>query len=58
MKWELLQLGTAPCMSTICLPDVISHDLISQAFPPLCIHNLSVFASDQILEVGMTWERG
>ena len=32
MKRELLLLGTAPCVSTICLPDVIARDQISQAF--------------------------
>ena len=33
MKLELLLLGTAPCVSTLCLPDVTAHDQISQAFP-------------------------
>ena len=33
MKWELLLLGTAPCVSTLCLPDVTARDQISQAFP-------------------------
>jgi len=38
---EVLRLGTAPCVSTICLPDVIARDQISQAFP-LCICILQV----------------
>jgi len=38
MKRELLLLGTAPRVSTICLPDVTAHDQISQAFPlHICI---------------------
>jgi len=44
-------LGTAPCVSTICLPDVITHDQISQ---PLYLHTVS----DQILGVGTASERG
>ena len=36
MKWELFMSGTAPCLSTLCLPDVTACDQVSQAFP-LCI---------------------
>ena len=43
-KWELLQLGNASCVSTICLSVVTALDQISQVFP----------SSDQRLE----WERG
>jgi len=45
MKWELLRLGTASHVSTICLPDAIARDQISQAFP------MYIFPY-QILEVG------
>ena len=31
-----IRLGTAPCVSTICIPDVTAHDQTSQAFP-ICI---------------------
>ena len=35
---ELLRSGTAAHMSAICLPDVITHDQISQALPlRICI---------------------
>jgi len=38
LKWKLLLPGTAPRVSTICLPDVTAHDQISQAFPlRICI---------------------
>jgi len=38
MKWELYMSGTAPCLSTLCLPDVTACDQISQAFLPcICI---------------------
>jgi len=33
MKWELLQLDTAPCVSTLCLSDVTTRDQISQVSP-------------------------
>jgi len=33
MKQELLWLGSSLCVSTICLPDITTHDQISQAFP-------------------------
>ena len=50
MKLELLLLGTAPCVSTLCLPDVNAHDQI----PPLYLHTVS----DQTLEVETAWEQG
>jgi len=40
-----------PCVYP--LSDITAHDQISQAFPPIL-----PTASDQILEVGMAWERG
>jgi len=40
----------SPRVSTICLPDVIACDQISQAF-------LSGFESDQRLDVGTAWEQ-
>ena len=46
--------GTAPHMNTICLPDIIARDQISQASPLPYLHT----ASDQMLAVGMAWERG
>ena len=36
VKPELSQSSTAPCVSTLCLPDITTHRQISQAFP-LCI---------------------
>ena len=48
-KW----LGTAPHVSTICLPDIIAPGQISQAFPAV-FHT----GSDEILAVGTAWERG
>ena len=49
VKWELLCLGTTPCVSTICLPDIILHGQICQDFP------FYVWIL-QILEVGTAWE--
>jgi len=46
--------GTAPRVSTFCLPDVTARDEISQAFPL----RICILLSDQILEVGTAWERG
>jgi len=53
MKWELLQSGTVPGVSTLCLPDVTTHDQISQAFP-LCICILQAIKH----WMGMAWEQG
>jgi len=37
-KRQVLLSGTAPRGSTFCLPDIIAHDEISQAFPlRICI---------------------
>ena len=44
-----------PHLSVLCLPDVIAHDEITQAFA-LCFCPLH--ASIQKLQVGMAWERG
>jgi len=37
VKWELLRLGTTPCVSTICLSDFILRGQIFQAFPLPCL---------------------
>ena len=55
MKWELLQLDTAPRVSTHCLPVVIVSDQISQAFS---LHSCKLTPSNQKLEVGMAGKQG
>ena len=42
-----------PHLSVLCLPDVIAHDEITQAFA-LFLPTASI----QKLQVGMAWERG
>jgi len=49
VKWELLRLGTTPCVSTICLSDFILRGQICQDFP---FHVWIL----QMLEVGTAWE--
>jgi len=44
--------GTAPRVSTFCLPDVTTRDV--PGLPPPYLHTVS----DQILEVRTGWERG
>ena len=41
------------CLYTLCVPDIIARDHISQASPAV-IHT----GSDQIMVVGMAWEQG
>jgi len=52
MKWELLWPGTAPFVSTLCLPTVTTHDQISEAIFTYSTANIQRF------EVGAAWERG
>jgi len=52
-KTEITTVGTASCVSTLCLPDVTTCDQISKTFPlSICT------ASDKTMEVGTAWERG
>ena len=44
-----------PSLAPLCLPDVVTHYELSQAFPlPPFLHT----ASNQKLEAGIAWERG
>ena len=52
-KTEISTVVNASHVYTFCLPDIITCDQISKTFPlRICT------ASDQTMEVGMTWERG
>jgi len=53
MKWELFMSGTAPCLSTLCLPDVTACDQISQAFS-LCI---CILQANKYWNKYLRWER-
>jgi len=46
--------GPGPLVSTICLPDAITHDQNLSSLLPLYLHT----ASNQILEVGTVREQG